>query len=106
MSLFEDTKYKDKDNENENMIFHSLNAIRSMEVIDINTGEKVGFIKDLVVDIEDSKIVSLILPGDNKGWFSKEDDIEISWDRVKKAGVDVILIDSSDFEKNAEENNV
>lgn len=97
MGLFEENKYDFKDKVEDDIFLHSLNEIRSMEVIDINRGEKVGFIKDLVIDIENSKIISLILPGVSRGWFAKEEDIEIPWDKVKKAGVEVILIDSSDL---------
>lgn len=97
MGLFEENKYDSKDKVEDDIFLHSLNEIRSMEVIDINRGEKVGFIKDLVIDIENSKIISLILPGVSRGWFAKEEDIEIPWDKVKKAGVEVILIDSSDL---------
>ena len=102
MGIFEEDK---KENQEEELFLHSLNEIRSMEVIDINRGEKVGFIKDLVIDIENSKIISLILPGISRGWFSKEEDIEIPWNKVKKAGVEVILIDSSEFSEDNTFNN-
>ena len=50
---------------------HSINAMRSMEVIDINTGSRVGFIKDIKIDSDEHKILSILLPGEAKGWFSK-----------------------------------
>ena len=56
---------------------HSLNAMRNMEVIDILTGTKIGFIKDFKIDCDKSKIVSLILPGEIKTWFAKDDEKEI-----------------------------
>ena len=49
---------------------HSINAMRSMEVIDINTGSRVGFIKDIKIDSDEHKILSILLPGEAKGWFS------------------------------------
>jgi len=52
---------------------HSLNAMRNMEVIDILTGTKIGFIKDFKINCDDNKIISLILPGEIKSWFGKED---------------------------------
>lgn len=84
--------------ENNELLLHSLNALRTMEVIDIKTGSKIGYIKDFVIDIKESKVVSILLPGMAKGWFSKDEDIEIPWNKVKKAGVEVILIDSTDIE--------
>lgn len=77
------------------LILHSLNAIRSMEIIDIRTGCKIGFVQDLVIDIEASKIISIIIPSSGKNWFNKEDDVEIPWEKVVKAGMDVILVDTS-----------
>jgi YlmC/YmxH family sporulation protein len=74
---------------------YSIGNIRSMEVIDITTGSKLGFIKDLKVDCEEYKILSILMPNQKISWFSKNDSIEIPWSRVKKIGIDVILIDGS-----------
>lgn len=75
---------------------HSLNALRNMEVIDILTGTKMGFIKDFKIDCNENKIVSLILPGEIKTWFAKEEETEISWKDIIKIGRDVILISSKE----------
>ncbi|ENZ01712.1 YlmC/YmxH family sporulation protein [Clostridium thermobutyricum] len=71
---------------------HSINSMRNMEVIEVNTGKKLGFIYDIKIDCENDKVDGLILPGENKGWFQKEDEIEIPWDNVVKIGMDVILV--------------
>lgn len=84
-----------EENLENDIILHSLNAIRSMEIIDIRTGCKLGFVQELVIDIEESKIVSIIIPSAGKNWFNKEEDIEIPWGKVIKAGMDVILVDTS-----------
>ncbi|AGK97289.1 YlmC/YmxH family sporulation protein [Clostridium pasteurianum] len=76
---------------------YSLNSLRSMEIIDINTGCKLGYIKDLVVDCDNYKIISILVPNQNSGWFSKNSDIEIPWSKITKIGVDVILIDGRDI---------
>jgi len=75
---------------------HSLNAMRNMEVIDILTGTKIGFIKDFKINCDDNKIISLILPGEIKSWFGKEDEKEILWKDIIKIGKDVILVNSKD----------
>lgn len=84
--------------EENDLLFHSLNALKNMEVIDIKTGSKIGYIKDFVLDIKESKVISILLPGFSKGWFSKEEDIEIPWESVVKAGVEVIIVDSSNID--------
>ena len=75
---------------------HSLNAMRNMEVIDILTGTKIGFISDFKINCDDNKIISLILPGETKSWFGKEDEKEILWKDIIKIGKDVILINTKD----------
>ena len=71
---------------------HSINALRTMEVIDINTGAKVGFIKDIKIDYEEKRVISIILPGEVKGWFSKTEGIEVPWGDVVKVGIDVLIV--------------
>jgi len=75
---------------------HSLNAMRNMEVIDILTGTKIGFIKDFKIDCDENKIVSLILPGEIKTWFAKDEEKEILWKDIVKVGTDVILVNTKD----------
>lgn len=76
---------------------HSIGNLRMMEVIDINTGTKMGFIKDLKIDCDEYKVVSLILPSQKMSWFNKNNFLEIPWNRVKKVGIDVILVDGADL---------
>jgi YlmC/YmxH family sporulation protein len=77
----------------------SLTNLRNMEVIDINTGAKLGFIKDLKINCEEHRILSIILPSQTFkiSLFGKNEDIEIPWDNVKKIGVDVILVDGKNL---------
>lgn len=75
----------------------SINNLKVMEVIDINTGEKLGYIKDFKIECDEFKIISILIPSKENSWFSKNDDIEIPWENIKKVGVDVILIDSNEI---------
>jgi YlmC/YmxH family sporulation protein len=79
---------------------HSLNSIKTMEVIDIATGSKMGFIKDLVVDCTNYRVISILLPNQKMGWFSKKNDIEIPWEQISKIGLDVILVDYKNISNN------
>ena len=45
--------------------------MRNMEVIDILTGTKIGYIKDFKIDCDDNRIISLILPWRTKGMVCK-----------------------------------
>ncbi|MDD5793239.1 YlmC/YmxH family sporulation protein [Clostridium sp. HCP1S3_B4] len=86
-----------------NSNLHSINALKSMEVIDINSGAKIGFIKDIKIDYDNKKVLSIIIPGENRGWFSKTEDIEINWESIVKLGVDVIIVDSKELQLNINE---
>ena len=77
-------------------LMFAINNLRQMEIIDINSGTKMGYIKDLKVNCEEYRIVSILLPNQKSTWFNKNNSIEIPWEKVKKIGVDVILVDGSD----------
>ncbi|MBE6070915.1 MAG: YlmC/YmxH family sporulation protein [Clostridium butyricum] len=83
---------------------HSINGMRNMEVIDILTGSKIGFIRDLKIDCDTNKVISLILPGEVKSWFGKEDEREIPWGNIVRIGIDVILVKVQEESKNYENN--
>lgn len=76
---------------------HSINNLRMMEVIDLNTGAKLGYIKDIKIDCSEHRIVSILIPFQKGSWFSKLDSLEIPWSRVKKVGVDVILVEVDNY---------
>ena len=82
-------------NKVESLMF-AINNLRQMEIIDINSGSKMGYIKDLKVNCEEYRIISILLPTQKSTWFNKNNSIEIPWEKVKKIGVDVILVDGSD----------
>ena len=82
---------------------HSIGNLKTMEVIDVNTGAKIGFIKDLKIDCDGFRIISIIIPELKITWFNKNNFIEIPWERVRKVGVDVILVDGTDFLATVEE---
>lgn len=76
---------------------YSVGNLRNMEVIEVTSGAKLGFIKDLKVDCGEYKILSLLLPNQKLSWFSKNDYIEIPWEKVLKIGIDVILVEGADL---------
>ncbi len=78
----------------------AINSLKTMEIIDINTGTKLGYIKDFKVNCEEYKLEAIILPTQKSGWFSKNEDIELPWGRIKKIGVDVILVDGEGIVEN------
>ena len=90
----------------EDLILYSVNAIRSMEVVDVSTGSKLGYVRDYKIDLSTNRVVSLFLPSNSKGWFSREEDIEIPWEKVVKIGVDVLIVDASVIQLPTDENKI
>ena len=72
----------------------SLESIKLKEVIDIETGERLGYIDDAEFDLANSQITALVIYGRKKflGLFGKEDNINIPCANIKVIGDDVILI--------------
>ncbi|MGI6686008.1 MAG: YlmC/YmxH family sporulation protein [Bacillota bacterium] len=76
-----------------------VSEIRMKDIINIVDGKRLGFIKDIELNLQGGKIKSLILPGTSKfmGIFGRNDDLAITWDQIKKVGVDVILVEVHSF---------
>ena len=72
--------------------------LRGREVINIRTGYRLGYVCDVLFDLESGKIASLLVPAQAKffGLFGHPNDYIIPWDCVKRIGDDIILIDSEE----------
>jgi len=72
---------------------HRAGDLRQKEVINVNDGNRLGFVCDVEVDICKGEIEAIVVPGKMKLLnFSKKDDIVIPWCNIKVIG-DVILVD-------------
>ena len=68
---------------------------KSKEVINITDARRLGFVQDVCADLDTGKITSIVVPGSNKllSMFSNENDIVITWDKIKCIGDDIILVE-------------
>lgn len=73
--------------------------LREREVVNILDGKRLGLASDLEIEAETGRIKAIIVPGPGKFlWlFGKSEDFVIPWERIKKIGVDVILVDAPDY---------
>ncbi|BCV24712.1 MAG TPA: YlmC/YmxH family sporulation protein [Firmicutes bacterium] len=73
--------------------------LRSREVINISDGRKLGNVVDVDIDLEAGRIRALIVPGATRvlGLFGRNEDVVISWEKVKRIGYDVILVEHRPF---------
>ena len=78
-----------------------ISDLRLLDVVNVKDGRKLGPIKDLDLDLERGVVKGIVVPGPSRSWgfFSsvKAEDYIIPWDRVKKIGVDVILVDANNL---------
>lgn len=75
-----------------------ITDLRCREVINVRTGFRLGYVYDVLFDVECGQIVSLIVPGQSRffGLFGRQNDYIIPWECVKRVGDDIILIDTDD----------
>lgn len=69
--------------------------MKQKEVINSNDGIRLGFISDIEVDLQEGKLIKLIVPGPAKlfGMFGRGKEYQIPWDSIKKIGEDIILVE-------------
>ena len=68
---------------------------RHKEVINITDGKRLGYVQDVCADLTTGSITSIIVPGTSKAFslFSSNNDIVITWDKIRTIGDNVILVE-------------
>ncbi|MEZ0537659.1 PRC-barrel domain-containing protein [Caldicellulosiruptoraceae bacterium PP1] len=69
--------------------------LREKDVISIHDGKKIGRVCDLEVDLTNGKVEAIVVPAPFSmgSIFSKDKDYIIPWEKIKKIGEDVILVE-------------
>lgn len=72
--------------------------LRQKEVINISDGKRLGFVSDVEINLEDGKLEAIVLPGSGRifGIIGKDSELIIPWEKIKKIGEDIILVDMDD----------
>lgn len=72
-----------------------ISDLRTREIINIVDGRRLGVIKDIDIDLEEGKIKALILPGSGRvmSFWGREEEFIVSWEKIVKIGMDVILVE-------------
>lgn len=73
----------------------TLYELSRKDVIQVQTGENLGRVDDLVLEEEDARISRLILRGRPRwfGLFGRDEDLEIEWKDIRRIGADVIMVE-------------
>lgn len=78
-----------------------LSKLSGKEIVSLPDCERLGYLGDcdMIIDQETGKIKSLVVP-EGRGqlsFFVDKRYLEIPWERVKKIGSDMIIIDFGDI---------
>ena len=75
-----------------------LQDLRYREVINTRTGERLGYVSDVLLDAATGRILALLVPGKARwlGILGREDDYLLPWTGISRLGEDIILVDGSE----------
>ena len=73
-----------------------FSELKYKEVIDLRSGQRMGYVCDAEIDPVDGRILSLIVPGQGRagGLLGRDDDYVLNWSAITRLGDDIILVDS------------
>lgn len=72
-----------------------LSEIEEKDVINMVTGERIGYVSSLQIDVNSGQIRAVTVQPTTKvlNFFGKEDDsVYVPWDKIVKIGEDVIIV--------------
>ena len=70
--------------------------LQCKEVICVSTGQRLGFVGDVQVEIPEGNVRAIVVPCQPKllGLSPKREDYIIPWDCIRKIGPDIVLVDA------------
>lgn len=73
-----------------------ISDLRNKDIVNLADGRKLGPVRDIEVDMEQGRVTAIVMPGGSKffGIFVKNEENIIPWQKIKKIGVDVVLVDA------------
>lgn len=72
--------------------------LRQKKVIDVDTAEQIGYIRDMDIDFASGKILSVTIPKSSFSWILNDyKGITVSWEEVVAIGSEYVLVK---FKKN------
>ncbi len=74
---------------------YRASELKQKEVINISDGRRIGFASDVEISFDEGTIEALVIPSGGKmlGFIGRDDEFIIPWNRIRKIGEDIILVD-------------
>ena len=70
--------------------------LQCKEVICIGSGQRLGFVTDVVVEVPSGQVCAIVVPGPCRvlGIAGRREDYVIPWSCIKMVGPDIILVET------------
>ena len=83
----------------------TFRELSKKEVVQVDEGECLGKIDDLVIDDKSARVEKLLMLGRPKlfGLLGRGESLVIDWDEIQKIGANAILVNTPLPEENAQE---
>ena len=77
------------------MVPVKFTELQCKEVICVATGQRLGFVGDVQVEVPDGCVRAIVVPCPAKGMglIPGREDYVIPWNRIQKIGPDIVLVD-------------
>ncbi|HHY96215.1 MAG TPA: YlmC/YmxH family sporulation protein [Firmicutes bacterium] len=72
-----------------------LSELRFRDVVSVRDGKRLGFISDWEIDPTSGRLLGMVVPGSPRalGLLGRQPDFIIPWEKIRKIGEDVILVE-------------
>ena len=72
-----------------------ITELHCKEVICIGSGQRLGFVTDVEIDVPEGQVLAIIVPGPCRflGVLGRHEDFVIPWKCIRKIGPDIVLVD-------------
>jgi YlmC/YmxH family sporulation protein len=81
-----------------------VSDLRAREVVNVVDGRRLGPICDMEIDLTTGQVTSIMVPGPSKlmGILGRYNDYVIPWSKIKRIGMDVILVEANEYAEPAQ----
>lgn len=77
-------------------------TFKQKEVVNILDGKRLGYVQDVEADFETGEITAIVVQGSGKFFLMNgKNDLVIPWEKIKRIGEDIILVEFNNIKYNA-----